>query len=352
MFNKTFVLKFALILFIISALTFNINAQKKQYQIRCVGFYNLENLFDTIDSPDTYDYEFLPSGNKVWTSERYHKKLHNMAEVISQIGDEYVKGGPDILGISEVENRNVVEDLISQPQLVKSNYGIVHYDSPDERGIDVALIYKKSSFKVVHTTYHNLYFKFDPHDRTRGQLVVTGTFDGNDTVNIIVNHWPSRGGGQKASEPKRDAAGDLCRYLVDSILNLNENAKIIVMGDLNDNPDNNSVVKHLRSKGSVKKLKKGDLYSPFYKVYKNGVGTTAYRDAWSFFDQLMISQALLSKDRTSFVFWKAGICRKKFMIQQEGKYKVYPKRTFAFDRFQNGYSDHFPTYLFLIKEKN
>ncbi len=350
MFNKISIFKFVIILIAISFLNINLNAQKKQYKIKCVGFYNLENLFDTIDSPDTYDYEFLPTGKKAWTSKRYHKKLHNMAEVISQIGDEYVKGGPDILGISEIENRSVVEDLIKEPQLVKSNYGIVHYESPDERGIDVGLIYKKNSFKVIHSSYHNLHFDFDPNDKTRGQMVVTGVFDNTDTINIIVNHWPSRGGGQKASEPKRNAAGDLCRHLVDSILTLNTNAKIIVMGDLNDNPDNASVVKHLRSKDDKNKLKEGDLYSPFYKVYKNGVGTTAYRDAWSFFDQIMLSQALLSKDMTSYVFWKAGICRKNFMIQQEGRFKGYPKRTFSFDRFQNGYSDHFPTYVFLIKE--
>ncbi len=351
MFNKISTFKFIITLIAVSVFTLNLNAQKKQYKIKCIGFYNLENLFDTIDSPDTYDYEFLPSGKKVWTSERYHKKLHNMAEVISQIGDEKIKGGPDILGISEIENKSVVEDLIKEPQLIKSEYGIVHYESPDERGIDVGLIYKKNSFKVTHTSYHNLHFDFDPHDKTRGQMVVTGVFDKTDTINIIVNHWPSRGGGQKVSEPKRDAAGDLCRHLVDSILNLNENAKIIVMGDLNDNPDNASVVKHLQSKGKESKLKKGDLYSPFYKVYKNGVGTTAYRDAWSFFDQLIISQTLLSKNTSDFVFWKAGICRKPFMIQQDGRFKGYPKRTFSFDRFQNGYSDHFPTYLFLIKEK-
>ncbi len=351
MFNK--ISNYTAAIFILTFLLINFpaDAQKKQYKIKCIGFYNLENLFDTIDSPDTYDYEFLPAGKKVWTSERYHKKLHNMAEVISQIGDEKVKGGPDILGISEIENKSVVEDLIKEPQLIKSNYGIIHYDSPDERGIDVGLIYKKNSFKVIHTSYHNLHFDFDPHDRTRGQLVVTGTFDKNDTINIIVNHWPSRGGGQKASEPKRNAAGDLTRHLVDSIFNLNKNAKIIVMGDLNDNPDNASVIKHLRAKGSEKKLKAGDLYSPFYKVYKNGVGTTAYRDAWSFFDQIIISQPLLSKNTSNFVYWKAGICRKPFMIQQEGKFKGYPKRTFSFDRFQNGYSDHFPTYIYLIKEK-
>ncbi len=330
--------------------TLTVNAQKKQYKVACIGFYNLENLFDTIDSPDTYDYEFLPSGKKGWNSKRYYKKLENMSTVISQIGDEYIKGGPQILGISEIENRSVIEDLINMPKLKKSNYGIVHYQSPDERGIDVGLIYRKDYFKVLHTSSHRLIFDFDKHDKTRDQLVVTGLFDG-DTLNIIVNHWPSRGGGELASRPKRNAAGDLSRHLADSILALNPNAKIIMMGDLNDNPDNPSIKKHFNAKRNINKLKGTEFFNPYYNVYKKGVGTTAYRDAWSLFDQIVISQGLISEDKSTYVYWKANIFRKKFIISTEGRYEGYPKRTFSFDKFNNGYSDHFPSYIFLIKEK-
>jgi len=350
MFNKILKIKAILILFSVLIISTNMQAQKKQYKVACVGFYNLENLFDTIDSPDTYDYEFLPSGKKVWTSEKYFKKLNKMADVISQIGDETIKGGPHILGVSEIENRSVLEDLVKMPQLEKSNYGIIHYESPDERGVDVGLLYRKDYFKILHTSSHVLKFDFDSTDETRAQLVVTGVFD-NDTFNFIVNHWPSRGGGQKASEPKRNAAGDLSRLLVDSILFLDTDAKIIVMGDLNDNPDNESVKKHLITNRNINKLKQGELFNPYYNVYKRGVGTTAYRDAWSLFDQLIISQGLISEDKSSYVYWKANIFRKKFLISTEGRYKGYPKRTFSFDLFQNGYSDHFPVYLFLIKEK-
>lgn len=342
---KTFLIVFAMLI------VTNINAQKKQYKVACIGFYNLENLFDTIDSPDTYDYEFLPSGKKGWTSERYHKKLANMSDVISQIGDEYVKGGPQILAVSEIENRSVLEDLIKMPKLIKSNYGIVHYESPDERGIDVGLIYRKDYFKVLHTSKHRLVFDFDKHDKTRDQLVITGIFDETDTLNIIVNHWPSRGGGELASRPKRNAAGDLSRHLADSLLAINPNAKIIMMGDLNDNPDNPSVKKHFNAKRNINKLKGSEFFNPYYNVYKKGVGTTAYRDAWSLFDQVIISQGLISKDKSSYVYWKANIFRKKFLISKEGRYEGYPKRTFSFDKFNNGYSDHFPSYIFLIKEK-
>ncbi len=350
MFNKILTIKIILILFSVFLINTDIQAQKKQYKVACIGFYNLENLFDTIDSPDTYDYEFLPSGKKVWNTERYIKKLNKMADVISQIGDEVVQGGPHILGVSEIENRLVLEDLVKMPQLLSSNYGIIHYDSPDERGVDVGLLYRKDYFEILHTSSHVLKFDFDSTDETRAQLVVTGIYDG-DTLNIIVNHWPSRGGGELASRPKRNAAGDLSRFLVDSILMLNTDAKIIVMGDLNDNPDNESVKTHLNSGRNQNKLKGVQLYNPYYNIFKKGVGTTAYRDAWSMFDQLIISQGLLSENKDRYVYWKSNIFRKKFIISTEGRYKGYPKRTFSFDLFQNGYSDHFPVYLFLIKEK-
>lgn len=350
MFMKNLLIKTSLIISLFFLFTLNSFSQKKEYKLGCIAFYNLENLFDTIDSEDTHDYEFLADGKKSWTSERYYKKLNKMADVISQIGDEYIKGGPHILGVCENENRIVLEDLILTPQLKNSNYGIVHFDSPDERGVDVGLIYRKNSFTVINSASYKLKFDFDPTDETRAQLLVSGVMD-NDTIHIIVNHWPSRGGGELASRPKRNAAGDLSRHIVDSILNLNKEAKIIVMGDLNDNPDNESVKKHLKSNRHINKLKDGELYNPYYNVYKKGVGTTAYRDAWSLFDQLILSQGLISKDKSSYTLWKTKIFRRKFLIQSEGQYEGYPMRTFSFDRFQNGYSDHFPVYVLLIKEK-
>jgi hypothetical protein len=349
MFNKF--LKYGNFAFIIAIILFtsSASAQNKQYKISSIGFYNLENLFDTIDSPETNDYEFLPSGSKFWGTEKYYKKLDNMADVISQIGDEKIPGGPYVLGVSEIENRLVLEDLIKRDALIKSNYDIVHYESPDERGIDVGLLYRKEYFTVLSSSSHHLKFDFDTSDHTRAQLLVTGLLN-NDTIHLIVNHWPSRGGGELASRPKRNAAGNLSRHLVDSLLQINKSAKIIVMGDLNDNPDDESVFKHLKTGGNIENLKGTELFNPFYNVYKKGIGTTAYRDAWSLFDQLILSQGLISEDKTSLNYWKAGIFRKSFIISDEGQYKGYPKRTFSFDLFQNGYSDHFPVYLFLLKE--
>ena len=349
--HTTIFLRTLILLFVVGMVnTTGAQTENKQYSVASIGFYNLENLFDTIDSEDTPDEEFTPGGTKFWNTEKYYKKLYNMADVISQIGDEHIKGGPYVLGVCEIENRSVLEDLIRTDALKNSNYGIVHYDSPDERGVDVGLLYRKDFFTVLSSKSHFLKFDFDTSDRTRSSLLVTGLLN-SDTIHVKVNHWPSRGGGELATLPKRNAAGDQNRQIVDSLLHINKNAKIFVMGDLNDNPDNESVLKHLNTGGNKEKLKKDQMYNPYFEIFKKGVGTTAYRDAWSLFDQIIISQSLLSEDKTTYMYWKNGIFRKNFVISDEGQYKGYPKRTFSFDLFQNGYSDHFPVYVFLVKEK-
>jgi hypothetical protein len=333
---------------VIFLFTSGLSAQTTRYKAATVAFYNVENLFDTIDSPDTRDEEFLPDGKYAWTSERYYKKLDKLSEVISQINEEYIEGGPMVLGVSEVENRRVLEDLVKTPRLINSNYGIVHYDSPDERGIDVALLYRKDFFTIIDSSSHPLKFEFDKDDETRAQLLVKAEYDG-ETFYFMVNHWPSPGGGKKATQPKREAAADQSRELADSILAVNPDAKIIIMGDLNNNPDADAMVKHLKAKKDKDRLKDDEFYNPFYTLHKRGIGSNAYRDAWSLFDQLVLSENLISDDNSSFVYWKAGVFSRKFMIQKDGRFAGYPKRTFSFDRFQNGYSDHFPSYVLLIK---
>lgn len=330
-------------------------AQEKEYKISCIGFYNLENFFDTIDSPDTNDAEFTPQGAKKWNTEKYYKKLHNMADVISKIGDEYVKGGPFVIGLAEVENQGVLEDLIKMPELASSHYKIVHYESPDHRGIDVALLYRPEYFTV--TSSYPVKFTV-PDDQnpyggkfaSRDVLVVHGKLNG-DEIHFLVNHWPSKLGGEKISSPLRCANADLDRKIADSILVKNENAKIIMMGDLNDDPVAKSLTKHMRAKGSVDNLGKGDFFNPMYEKYKKGYGTTAYRDAWGLFDQIIVSQGLLGDDRSTYKFWKAMIFNREFITTKSGQYEGYPFRTFDYDSFQNGYSDHFPSYIFLIKNK-
>jgi hypothetical protein len=326
-------------------------AQEKKYRMGCIAFYNLENLFDTVNDPTVNDEEFLPLGTYEWTSQRYQAKLKNLAEVINQIGNEFIQGGPVILGVSEIENRKVLEDLIATPPLNKSNYSIVHYDSPDLRGVDVGLIYQQDHFKVLNSRSVRLHYSASPDWKTRDQLVVTGLLD-NETIHIIVNHWPSRSGGEKETAPKRQAAARLTRSIADSLFRMDINAKIIIMGDLNDNPTDVSLVDFLKAKKSEDKTGQGELFNPMYKMYtKDGLGSLAYRDSWSLFDQIIISQSLLNEDQPGFRFFKAKIFNQYYLTQKEGAYKGYPNRTYAGGVYRGGYSDHFPVYIFLMKEK-
>ncbi|HPD96357.1 MAG: endonuclease/exonuclease/phosphatase family protein [Bacteroidales bacterium] len=346
--RRIFLRSFLFVLFF-SFLVNGVKAQeKKAYNVTCIGFYNLENLFDTIPGPN--DTEFTPEGVNHWTSQRYYHKLNHMAEVISQIGDELFPGGPAILGVSEVENRSVLEDLVNMPKLKPSGYKIVHFDSPDHRGIDVALLYRPEFFKVTSERSVHLVIPDNPDFRTRDQLVVSGLLDG-EPINIIVNHWPSRRGGEKRSLPYRKAAALLARSLIDSIRGVDPNAKVILMGDLNDDPDSKSVVSFLGAKGQRDNLKKNDLYDAMAELYRQGIGTLAYKDSWNLFDNLILTQPLLSKDRSSWVLFKAKVFNKPFLQQSSGQFAGYPFRTYVGSTFTGGYSDHFPVYLFLVKEK-
>jgi len=350
--KKTIVLKSLFSLVILFTVYSYLYSQDKQMKIGCIGFYNIENLFDTINDPDINDEEFLPEGSNKWTGERYKLKLKNLSEVISQIGNEYVKGGPVILGLCEVENKQVVEDLVNTPLLKPMDYGIVHYDSPDKRGVDVALIYQKKYFQVLNSKAYTLKIEGRDDFFTRDQLMVSGIIDG-ELIHIIVNHWPSRSGGEKKSAPLRNAAAKLCRSIVDSILKTDIHSKIIIMGDLNDDPTNESLIKYLLAKGDYKKVNTGDLYNPSYKMLKKeGIGSLAYRDSWNLFDQIIVSSAMTGEDKSTYKYYKSYVFNKKFLIQSEGAYSGYPLRTFAGGVYMGGYSDHFPVYIFIVKAKN
>ncbi len=312
----------------------------------CVAFYNLENLYDTIDDPKINDAEFTPKGLNTWTWERYQLKLDHMAEVISQIGDEVIKGGPTLIGFSEVENRGVLEDLIKREALINSGYGIVHFDSPDLRGVDVALIYKKKDFTVVSSRAVPFRMAGQPNFITRDQLVVTGLLDG-DTISVIVNHWPSR----SHESPYRVAAGICNRQIVDSLYHRNKNANILVMGDLNDDPVDESVLVALGAEGKQSRVKAGGLYNPMWQLYKDGIGSLAYKDSWNLFDQIIVSEPLTRQENASWKLYKARIFKKQFMIQSDGQYAGYPFRTFAGGAFAGGYSDHLPAYVILVKAR-
>ena len=326
-------------------------AQDKKFRVQTIAFYNFENLIDTINNANVNDEEYTPTGTQNWTAEKYKKKLANLSRVLNEIGtSDQQKESPVIIGGAEIENRGVLEDLVKQPLLINKDYGIVHYDSPDKRGIDVALLYQKKHFKPTSSINIPLII-YDQTDKTkriytRDQLLVTGLLDGEE-MHFIVNHWPSRSGGEQKSSPNREAAGRLNRKIIDSLYNINPNAKIITMGDLNDGPYNKSVKVELGAKAKKEETKERGMYNPMEEMSNKGIGTLAYRDAWDLFDQMILSEPLIRKDYSSYRFWKAGVYNKPFLTQTTGQYKGYPLRN---SNGQVGFSDHFPVYLYLIKE--
>ncbi len=330
-------------------LTFVGQAQKR-YKIRAVAFYNVENLFDTINDSLTFDDDRTPEGKDHWTQERYKQKIENISKVISHIGLKESKTSPDIIGLCEIENKKVLEDLVSHPKLQKMDYGIIHFDSPDERGIDVAFIYKKVNF--LPTTFQSrrllLHNEDGERDYTRDQLVVGGILD-DEQIYCIVNHWPSRSGGAARSKPNRLAAAKLNKRIIDSILKIDNSAKIISMGDLNDDPVDDSLKKILKTIGKNKNLEENDLFNPMEELFKKGVGSLAYRDKWNLFDQFYFTANLLEKEGGTYRFWKANVFTAPYLFAKKGKYKGYPFRTYSGGSYTGGYSDHFPVYMYLIK---
>lgn len=341
---------------IIFILTFSVifSQEKKAYKVNTIAFYNLENLFDTEDDPITFDDDRTPDGKDHWTEEIYQDKLKNMAKVIAEIGADVSGTTPAIIGVCEIENRKVLEDLVNQEPLVKKDYGIIQFDSPDRRGIDVALLYRKNLFTPTNFKAAELLI-YDDNDKskrvfTRDQLVVSGMLDG-EKMHFIVNHWPSRSGGEKRSRPKRIKAAKLNRQIIDSIFSEDPYAKVITMGDLNDDPTSPSVKKYLNAQRKTEDLKMKELYNPMEDLAKKGLGSLAYRDSWNLFDQIIISTELTKKDFTSYRFYKAGIYNKTYLVNAHGRYKGYPYRSYADGGYTGGYSDHFPVYIYLVKEK-
>ncbi len=344
--------------FILSVITaciclFKATAQEEtKYKIHTIAFYNLENLFHPEDDPLTYDDDRTPEGKDHWTEEIYSLKIENMAKVLSAIGKDVTGSSPAIVGVCEIENRTVLEDIITDKSFDQLDYGIVHYDSPDRRGIDVALLYDKKVFTPSNSVKHKLklYDNSPPFKRiyTRDQLAVSGYLDG-EKIHLIVSHWPSRSGGEAASAYKRVKAANLNRWIIDSILSEEPRAKIITMGDLNDDPVNKSVKKVLKTKARKSNLGMGQLFNPMENMFKKGMGTLAWRDGWNLFDQMIISSELLTGDYSSYRFYRAGIFNKPQLVTPKGKYKGYPFRSYSNGSFTGGFSDHFPVFLYLIK---
>jgi len=320
----------------------------QQFEVACVGFYNLENLFDTLDTENKRDEEFTPEGRNGWNSERYTHKLSQLGEVISELGTSVSPDGLALLGVCEVENEAALRDLTNEESLQKRGYEIAFVDGPDRRGIDVGLLYQPKYFSVTSMKSHTL-STADTTFRTRDQLLVTGTLLGEET-HVIVAHWPSRSGGQKRSEPKRMAAAQLGKQIVDSLIAINPDAKILYMGDLNDDPTNKSCRGVMQGMATKDQTRGSKLYNPMVDLYHKGVGSLAWRDTWNLFDQIMMSKGLLDESRSTWSHHTTRVYNKPFLTQKAGNFKGYPFRTFSGGTWTGGFSDHFPVYVVLARQ--
>ena len=326
-------------------LFFILNFSLSQSQV--IAFYNLENLYDTIDDTRINDDEFLPNSIKQYNTQKFNIKLQNMTSIIAQIGlNDNIKS-PVLLGVAEIENKQVLNAIINHPTLKDLHYKYIHFDSRDPRGIDVALFYQTNFFKPIEffpisltdESHFTNYF-------TRDILYVGGLLN-NEYVHIFVNHWSSRRGGEKRSASGRIWGAKKCRMYVDSILLKNKHAKIIIMGDLNDNPNDRSIKSFLHPLSNIKDVQMGDLYNPFYNLYKSGKGSIAQNDVWGLFDQIIISSEWLNNFNTGYKFNTANIFLDFNLIETQGRFKGYPIRTWNGNVFRGGYSDHFPTYIII-----
>ena len=323
------------------------------------GFYNVENLFDTYHDDGKNDYEFLPDGKNKWTEPKYEKKLHNIATVIKAMADEN-KAFHTVLGLSEIENRHVLEDLVSQPEIEAANYQIVHYDGPDRRGVDVALLYRPEHFTVEESksipfdfNSTTITFTMDKEGqdyfRTRDILMVRGLLDG-EMFAFFVAHLPSRIGG-KGQDLRSRGAEIIYEHSLE-LMKQYPGIKIMVMGDMNDNPTDESMVTYMHGKETIAEVGEQDFFSPFLSMLKAGYGSLAYRGTWNIYDIILVNQAMANAPKGTLKIqpivkkkYYGRIFSQPFMTQQEGQYKGTPFRTFSSGTFIGGYSDHYPTYI-------
>lgn len=311
-----------------------------------IAFYNVENLFDTLDNPAINDEDFLPSGSMQWNAERYATKLQRIEQVVEALGF------PLALGLCEVENRAVLEDILKQPKIKNQNYGIVHFDSPDERGIDVAFLYKKDLLNVKTSLAHNITFPEDPKDKTRDILEVTGTLRDGQKVAFFINHFPSRGGGQAESEPKRIYTAKVLRTKIDSLLKKDKNMLITAIGDFNDEPQNVSMSQFLGAgdPSVIKPYDKKKLYNLGFPVKKRKEGTHYYQKEWGLLDQIVVSGGWLLPRSRWFAAPEENILRADFLFFTDRKTnEKMPNRTYTGTKYRGGYSDHLPIYMTIYR---
>jgi predicted extracellular nuclease len=326
-------------------------AQKTTDKDFTVAFYNVENLFDTIDDPEIRDDEFTPSSEKNWNTERYNKKLEDLSKVLSSFSKDK---NPEIIGLAEIENKDVLKDLANTKLLGDSPYSYVHYNSPDTRGIDVALLYREKQFEVISSSSIPIVFPFDRETRVRDILYVKG-IAGADTMHIYVNHWKSRYGGREATEKKRVYSARVLKNHTDSVLDENPSAKIIAIGDFNDEPLNKSLKDVLGAKSPEKVSDDYKLYNLLMEKDRKGKGTYNYQYEWFMLDNFIVSSSFLqAKEGYTIHPDSIHIYRADWVLYDNPKAGMkVPNRTYGGPNYFGGISDHLAIYgVFQLKEEN
>jgi predicted extracellular nuclease len=326
----------------------NCSGQNPEKEFTIV-FYNVENLFDTANDPATADDEFTPGSELNWNQKKYERKINALAHVISSLSLSQL---PEIVGLAEVENDKVLNDLVSSEQLVPGNYSFIHYESPDERGLDVAMLYRPDAFTVTDSKAIPVIFPSDSAETTRDILYVKGKTKDDETLYFFVNHWKSRSEGVQETEARRIYTAITLRKEIDQIMNKEPDAKIIIMGDLNDEPTNRSVHEMLLANNKRKNANSRELFNLMYDLHNTGnAGSYFYRGTWNMLDNLIITQSLL-KDKTGYhTDYEGGkILRQEWMLYRDEKYnETVPNRTYGGSKYYGGISDHFPIYVTLRK---
>lgn len=339
------------IFFILLSVSLNCSAQELKRDTLYAASWNLENLFDTVNDTFKVDEEFLPGSIKEWTNERLEKKLYNLARVIRSMNDNR---GPDLLGVVETEHKALL-DSMDEKFLAGMNYASAYLESPDERGIDNGLIYRKDLFGVLSLAGDTV--SLPDGYPTRLILNVNLLTWTNDTIHVFVNHWPSRREGESISEVNRIAAAKILKENVDKILSVNPNSLILIMGDFNDEPTNNSILNTLKARPVLCDTITGDstagdseaLFNLAYGLYNEGQGTYKYKDDWNMLDQIMISHNLLT-GKLHYICNSFGIYKPEFLVTHSGKYEGTPFPAYGGNKYLGGFSDHFPVIAkFIIK---
>lgn len=317
-----------------------------------VAFWNLENLFDTIDDPTKEDQEFLPDGIKAWTEERLDKKMYNLARVFKSMNDYKA---PDVIGVVECENQEILQKFISR-YFKEKKYKISYAESPDNRGIDCGFIYDANKFELIRTASHEI--KKLSNSPTRLILHTKLKTKNGEEISFFVNHWPSRRNGASESEYKRIETAKVVKREIDKLFDKNEKAKIILMGDFNDEPVDESILKYLGAepfKCEISNSKnidvpQGELYNISYNLFEQGLGTISFRDDWNLFDQIIISSSLIKQEGLTYLCDSFSIYNNELVATRSSKFKGTPFPTYGGNRYLGGYSDHFPVSAkFIIK---